>query len=137
MPALKNYRIYISHGWDWKEEYYRLADLLDKAPFFRWTNCSIPEYDPLRNSKNEKKIKQELDSHIKPVNLVIVLSGMYNAHSSWMQKEIDTAIKHNRPIIGVVPLGGHRIPAPVQEAVLETVDWNARSIVDAIRRNAR
>ncbi len=136
MPALRNYGVYISHGWDWKEEYYRLVELLNKAPLFNWTNYSIPEYDPIRTMVKKEEVERELDSHIRPVDIVIVLSGMYADHSDWMQGEIRVANKHDKPIVGVVPLGGHRVPPAIEEVALEIVDWNVKQIVDTIRKKA-
>lgn len=110
-------------------------NLLNNAPRFRWANYSVPEHDPL-HEKGKKAIEQGLIRHIKPVNIVCILSGMYTSHSDWMQKEIRMSVGLDKPIIGVIPLGGQRIPQAVQGVAHEIVGWSTNSIVSAIRRLA-
>ena len=111
MPALKTYDLFISHAWSYNEEYKRMVDFLRDAPNFKWRNYSVPEHDPLPNSK----LKERLYNQIKPVNAVIILSGMYVAYSDWIQTEIDIAIDYKKPIIGVRPWGQERTPQEVQD----------------------
>ena len=46
MPALKTYRLFISHAWQYHDDYYRLVEMLNAANNFRWYNYSVPEHDP-------------------------------------------------------------------------------------------
>jgi len=133
MPELKTYRIFISHAWTYSDEYDRLVDMLNKAPYFYWQNYSVPAYDPL-HTKTKRELEQSLYNQIRPTNIVIVLAGMYVPYREWIEKEIDIATEMKKPIIGVVPWGGERIPLRVQNAVNEMVRWNTSSIVDAIRK---
>ena len=47
MPELKTYDLFISHAWKYNEDYYRLVDMLNNAPNFKWRNYSVPEHDPV------------------------------------------------------------------------------------------
>ena len=132
MPDLKNYRVFISHAWEYNADYYRLIEMLDEAPLFNWSNYSVPEHDPL----DMKGLPAALERQIAPTNIVIILSGMYAAHSDWIQNEIDIAVEKSKPIIGIAPWGQQNIPVVVQEAAEEIVGWNTSSIVDAIRKYA-
>jgi hypothetical protein len=38
MPHLNTYDLFISHAWDYNAEYYRLVDMLNNAPNFKWRN---------------------------------------------------------------------------------------------------
>lgn len=129
------YRIFISHAWNYSEEYHRFVNLLDNAPYFSWKNYSVPEHDPL-HTRTRRETELGLQNHIRPVNIVVILSGMYTVYSDWMQREIDMAVELNRPIIGIIPWGIQRIPIAVQEVAYEMVGWNTNSIIDAIRRHA-
>ena len=133
MPELKTYRVFISHAWDYGGEYERLCNLLDNAPLFTWVNYSVPEDSPIHNAKTKKAIKDGLTNHIKPSQIEIVLGGMYGAYSDWMQTEMDIAVGFNKPILGIVPYGGERVPTAVQDAADEMVNWSTASIVSAIR----
>ncbi|MDD1679378.1 MAG: TIR domain-containing protein [Methanomicrobiales archaeon] len=106
--------------------------MLDDAPYFAWTNYSVPEHDPLPNSR----LAMHLRDQIRPSSIVIILSGMYAAHSDWIQYEIEIAREMGKPILGIKPWGNQMIPVAVSSAAREIVGWNTNSIVEAIRRNA-
>lgn len=136
MPQLKRYAVFISHAWDYSDEYYRFVNLLDNAQNFLWANYSVSEDDPLHNEKSKKAILEGLKRHMKPVSVVCILSGMYTSHSDWMQQEIDMAVEIGKPMIGVMPYGSQKIPQAVQDAADEIVGWSTGSIVSAIRELA-
>lgn len=139
MPYLKTYDLFISHSWRYSDEYKRLVDLLNNAPYFKWRNYSCPEHDPAIDPDSEagkRKLMQALKNQIKPVNCVIVLSGLYVVYSYWIQKEIEIAVEYYKPIIGVKPWGKPLVPRAVQEVAAEIVGWNTNSIVDAIRKHS-
>jgi len=139
MPELKIYDIFISHAWRYSDDYYSLVKLLNEAPNFTWRNYSDPKHDPVVDPDDDvgrRKLVKELDEQIRPVNCVIIISGMYVAYSDWIQTEIDIAKQYRKPIIGVKPLGQERTPQAVQDVADEMVGWNTDSIVSVIRRHA-
>lgn len=135
MPALKTYDLFISHAWTYNEHYHRLVGLLNDADLFHWRNYSVPEHDPLIGG-NEKKLTEELDKQIRPVNAVLVIAGMYVNFREWIQKEIDLSQKYEKPIIGIYPWGSEHMPQAVREASVTLVKWNTDPIVNAIRKHA-
>jgi hypothetical protein len=135
MPELKTYRIFISHAWEYDDEYYRLLRMLDEAPNFYYHNYSVPEHDPL-HTRTDRQLEQALYDQIKPTHIVIILAGMYVSYRYWIQKEIDIALEMDKPIIGIVPWGSKKVPQAVQDAADEIVGWRTDSIVRAIRENA-
>jgi hypothetical protein len=133
MPTLRTYNIFISHAWDYNEDYYRCEKFLNEAPNFNWKNLSVPEHDPILDSE---KLAAELHNQMRPAHVFLILSGMYVAHSDWIQYEINFARRIGRPIIGIKPWGSVATPVAVQNGADEIVGWNSASIVDAIRRRA-
>ncbi len=131
MPGLHTYRIFISHAWKYNESYYRLIGYLDDATSFSYANYSVPKHDP-----KDGDIEEALKRQIRPVEVVVILAGMYVAHSDWIQFEIDFANLLSKPILGIRPWGAQRTPTAVSEAADEIVGWNTSSIVSAIRRLA-
>ena len=131
VPALKTYDVFISHAWTYSDDYYRLVNLLNEANNFKWRNYSVPKHDPKDGSLEEALRKQ-----IRPVNIVIILAGMYVNHSKWIEFEMDFADEKDKPMIGVRPRGAQRTPKQVQDRVKEMVGWTTSSIVDAIRKYA-
>jgi hypothetical protein len=130
MPALKIYDLFISHAWNYNEDYYKMVEYLKTAPNFSWRNYSVPEHDPLPMDK----LAERLYNQIRPVNSVIIVAGMYVPQSDWILTEIEIAKKLNKPIIGVKPWGAQVVPTVVQSVAKEIVGWNTDSIVGAIRR---
>ena len=132
MPELKRYRLFASHAWHRSDDYLRIFEFLDNANNFIYANHSVPmdnAFDGLSHSQLEEQIRNQ----IRPVQCVIILSGIYVSYSSWIQFEIDFAKSLSKPIIGIRPWGSERMPTAVQQAANIIVGWNTNSIVDAIR----
>lgn len=141
MPTLKTYDLFISHAWKYGDEYDRLINLLDSAPYFYYRNYSAPEDKPLHNLDGSSvskslEIKQAIDRKIAPVNAVIIISGMYANNREWMEYEIETAMRYRKPIIAVIPRGNTLMPAYIQHVSDTIVGWNTSSVVEAIRQYA-
>jgi len=140
MPELKRYGLFISHAWEYGEEYNRIVKMLKEAPYFSFKDFSCPRENPAVDPRKHypiAKLTEELKYQICPVNCVIILSGMYVAYSDWIQREIDIALSMGKPIVGVYPWGHERLPHAVSDVADEVVRWNTSSIVGAIRRNSR
>lgn len=137
MPSLYDYRIFISHAWKYRDDYIRLVNLLDAAPYFHYFNYSAPEQKPLFPSGTpytSSDIARKITDKIRPAQITLVISGMYAAYSDWMQYEIDESLRMRMPVIGIMPRGQERVPLYVRDRVDDLVGWNTSSIVSAIRR---
>lgn len=133
MPELYVYKLFISHAWGYNESYYRLYNMLVQAPNFRFANYSVPKHDPV-DAGNKTKLGEELRQQIRPVNVVLILGGMYVNYSEWIQFEIDYADYLGKPIIGIRPWNAQLMPNAVQNISKEVVGWSTSNIVSAIRR---
>ncbi|KVT69097.1 nuclease [Burkholderia ubonensis] len=136
MPALKTYVGFISHAWSYHDEYARLEQMLRGAPNFLFRNSSVPRTNPILGVRSTQQLTNALDEQIRVSNIVLILGGMYAAHSEWIEVEIKIAAAYRKPIIGVVPWGQQRTPQVVQLAAKEMVRWNTDSIVSSIRQYA-
>lgn len=133
MSLLHRYKLFISHAWRYSERYERMIYFLNAAPRFIYANHSVPE-DSGFGRMNVAELKEQLREQIRPVEIVIIIGGMYVAHSDWIQFEIDYAELLGKPILGIRPRGAQLMPAAVTQAADEVVNWNTDSIVNAIRR---
>lgn len=135
MPSLHAYKIFISHAWKYGESYNRILEMLDGAANISYINYSAPEDKPLNidDSARVHEVKEAITNKIRPVECVVVLSGMYTAYSKWMQYEIDEAVRLGKYIVGVRPWGSSIVPKCVADVADEIVGWNTDSIVSAIR----
>ncbi|WIX32778.1 TIR domain-containing protein [Salinicola sp. JS01] len=132
MPYLHNYRLFVSHAWRYSERYDRAIKFLNSAPNFSWTNYSVP-VDKKFGHMSVHALEEELRQQIRPTQCVVVLAGMYVAHSDWIQFEIDFAKSLGKPILGIIPWGADRTPISVSLAANKMVGWNANAIVSGIR----
>lgn len=133
MPTLHNYRLFISHAWRYSERYERVIKFLDEANNFIYSNYSVPEAKRFEKM-SAAQLTEEIKDQIRPVQCVIIASGMYVAHSDWIQFEIDFAKGLGKPILGIRPWGSTNVPTAVAQSADEIVGWNSGSIVSAIRR---
>ena len=134
MPALKTRMIFISHAWSYTQHYNKVVEWFDDAENFSWKNCSVPSNDALPD-KTTTGLRTGMTRQINPSQVVVILGGMYAAHSNWIEYEIKEAKRMNKPIVGVKPWGQERIPHIVKEASwCEPVGWNSASVVRAVRQ---
>ena len=135
---MKTYHIFISHAWKYTEHYNKIVQWLNEAQSegkFNWKNYSVPQHDPLidpNTTIGKTKLKNSLEAQIKPASIVIILAGMYAAHSDWIDFEVDTAVSYKKFIIRVKPWGQERIPKKVSDNANVMVGWNKSSVVDAV-----
>lgn len=132
MPQLKTRMIFISHAWSYDEHYWKIVQWFNDAPNFDWKNCSVPNHDSLPD-KTSRGLSNGMSRQISPAQIVLLLGGMYAAHSDWIDYEISEAKRMGKTIIGVVPWGQERIPLNVQAAAHKMVGWNSASVIQAVR----
>lgn len=133
MPQLKNYRIMISHSWNYSNQYNKVVSWLNNANYFSWFNHSVSCDNPLDVS-SKSELKKRLTNKMIPCSAVVVVAGMYAAYSEWIDYEIDEAIRMGKPIIGIRPWGSERTPQKIVDNADVLVGWNAASVVTAIRQ---
>jgi hypothetical protein len=132
MPELKTRRLFISHAWTYSTHYNTLVKWFNEEPNFSWINYSVPSDDGC-TEKTKSGLKTCLTNQMRPAQGIIILAGMYAAHSDWIDYEIDEAVRMGKTIIGVRPWGQERMPVKVQEASNTIANWNSASIISAVR----
>ena len=132
MPTLNTRRLFISHAWSYDYHYNKVVEWFDDASNFDWRNYSVPSHDACSET-TKKGLKECLTRQINPSQGIIILAGMYAAHSDWIDYEIDEALRLGKTIIGVRPWGQERTPIKIQNAADVMVNWQQSSIVDTVR----
>ena len=132
MPDLKTRMLFISHAWQYEQAYLTLENWFNAAPNFSWKNCSIPSTHALPD-KTTAGLAAGITRQMNPAQGVLIIAGMYAAHSGWIDYEIAEARRMNKTIIGIRPWGQERMPVKVQETADIMVNWNSQSIIDAVR----
>lgn len=138
--SIHRVHVFVSHSWAYSEHYERIHGwLFDKGWRFgqarvAFKDYSVPKDDPIHDAGNARELKEAIYRHISPCHVVVIPTGMYTAHSKWIQKEIDGAEQYAKPILGVNPWGQQRRSTAVQEVADEIVGWNEKSVVSGIWR---
>lgn len=133
MPYLHDHKLFISHAWKYSERYKRAISFLNDASNFKWSNFSVPEDDAFEGMTTDQ-LAEQIRRQIRPVQCVVIVSGMYVNQSGWIQFEMDFAKQLSKPILGIRRWGEQRTPQSVVDCADEMVNWNSASIVAAIRR---
>ena len=125
------YRIFISHSWNYSNEYDSIIDFLDKQGV-DYYNHSVPKNDPVHTNGTDKQLYDAIEAKIKGCSCVIILAGVYASYSKWINKEIEIDQKYRKPIIAVRYWGAARFSTVVMNAADRIVGWNSKSVADAI-----
>lgn len=129
-------RVFVTHAFAEHHDYVRVFEYLETASNFFYFNCSAPDRAPAAGGK--EALRDELRRQIKNAEAVVVLSSLYEENRDWVTYQMDAAQARDLPLIAIEPFGGiGRVPEDVAKRASEVVGWNERSIVDAIRRQAR
>ncbi len=132
----KEYKIFISHSWQYSDTLEALRNLINARGYFSATYEESTRDKPI-NSDDESYVKRRLSQKIGNSDVILALAGVYASHSSWMQWELDKAIELGIPIIGIIPRGQDRISTIASSRSVVDIKSNTESIVAAIRAHAK
>ncbi|NCF50676.1 hypothetical protein GWP57_03635 [Gammaproteobacteria bacterium] len=129
-------RVFVTHTFDEGDDYLRVFEFLESMENFFYLNVSKPDNIPLQGGS--EAIKDELIQQIKASEVVIVLPAVYEAQPELLNYMMDVADANGIGMITIRPYGGlDETPPEIVGRVKEHIDWNARTIVDALKRVAR
>jgi hypothetical protein len=128
-------KIFVAHGFQQDEDYLRVFEYLESSHNFFYLNCSSPDY---RGSPESDAAKNELRRQIALAEVVVIPSSLFTKYRDLVNFEVNCAKGLEKPVV-VLEAFGVKEKMPVQLEALgdEIVDWNERTLVDAIRRQAR
>lgn len=138
LKMTREYKVFITHSWEYHDLYKKVIDLLNKESDFKWTECSSPDSQP-SHAYTDKEFEFELYYQLKPVHVVIALAPLYVSHKKWIKKEIDMATEKfdpPKPIISLESWGAERTPPELTRISKELVGWTSLAIVKAIKEHA-
>ncbi len=136
MPEDNPIRVFVTHNFVEDGDYLRVFEFLEGVDKFFYVNCSKPENMP--DAGGLEAIKEELISQIKISEAVVVLASQFIENADIVTFQMDAAEANEKPMIAIRPFGGlDEMPAELVNRISEHVEWNAREIADAVRRQAR
>jgi len=128
------HRVFISHSWRYEDHYEEVKQLLDDAYGFEYFDHSVSSDEPL-DAQLPNHLRKKFGDQIRSTSVVLVLAGMYVAHSEAIQDEIEIATQMGKPIVGVIPQGNKQVPRLVKENAAELVEADGNEILNAIERH--
>jgi len=128
-------KLFVAHGFERNEDYLRVFEYLESSHNFYYINCSSPDY---KGAPDNEAIRTELRRQIGLAEVAIFPAGLYSLHRDWLEFELNCAKGFEKPVI-VLEAFGAKAKTPVQLEALadEVIEWNERTLADAIRRQAR
>jgi hypothetical protein len=128
-------RLFVSHVFEASDDYYRVFEYLESSHNFYYRNCSDPES---RVAAAPEAMREELRRQIALAEVVIVPAGQYSRHREWIDFQLNCAKGFDKPVIVLEAFGvTEKLPVQLEALGDEILEWDARSIADAIRRQAR
>lgn len=134
---LRTHNIFISHSWNYSQAYLNLTNLLEYEKGFKFRNYSVPRNNPIHQACSTIKLREAIKEKMRPCGVVLILAGVYSTYSKWINIEIEiaqSAFHCRKPIIAIKPHGNINISSIVRNSSDLVVNWNANSIVKAIRK---
>ena len=129
-------RIFVTHLFKQDPDYARVFEYLESRDRFFYVNYSNPDNIP--GSGGSEAIKQELRTQIEPAEVLVMPIAHFDENPDLVRFQMDVAQAFKKPVIAVSSFGGTiAMPKEVLDRADDIVEWNDRSITDAIRREAR
>jgi hypothetical protein len=129
-------RLFVTHAWDTSDEYLRIFEYLESARNFFYKNLSAPEKAPAGGGKEADR--EELRRQMAQAECVIALPGLYAKQSELLLFELAFAKASDKPVILMRPFGANAVtPKEVTSLSDQTVEWDGRALVDALKAQAR
>jgi len=128
-------KVFVGHGFELSEDYNRVFEYLESSHNFYYVNCSSPD---ARGSFDRDALREELRRQIVLAEVVVIPSALYRTHRDWVDFELNCAKGMDKPVIVLEAFGvKEKLPVQLEALADEIIEWNERSIVDAIKRQAR
>jgi hypothetical protein len=128
-------RLFITHNWEENDDYTRVFEYLEAPGTFYYVNTSQPH---AKRPIDKESQREDLRRQIAPCEVIIALPTVYRAAPDMVLFQMNFAKAADRPIIAMENFGSTE---PLAKAIKDLADevsaWTARSLIDALRRQAR
>ena len=128
-------RLFVTHAWVENDDYVRIFEYLEASGTFYYLNTSKPEAKRPFDKESEW---EDIRRQIAPSEVIIVLPAVYELAPELVLFQMNFAKSADRPIVAMENFGSTQ---PLAKTILDLADevsaWNERSLIDALRRQAR
>jgi hypothetical protein len=128
-------RLFVTHCWEENDDYTRVFEYLEAPGTFYYINTSQPQ---AKRPIDKESQREDLRRQIAPCEVVIALPAAYRSAPELVLFQMTFAKAADRPIIAMENFGSiEGLPKAVKDLADEVSAWNERSLIDALRRQAR
>jgi len=129
-------RVFVVHTYAEHPDYVRVFEYLESRPNFYYHNCSNPAAKPA--SADSEVIKEELRRQIQLAEIVILPVTIFATNPVLVTFQVDAAKGLKKPVLAIKSFGETvAIKKSLLDKADDIVDWNNRTITEAIKRLAR
>lgn len=129
-------RVYAVHGWHKDEDYVRLFEYLESSDNFFYRAVSNPDATSPQGDGTAAR-RTLIGEGLKLAECVVCPAGTWEHYNDWARFTVEAARALDLPVIALEHFGPKNIDMRLKGHATLTVGWDSRSIVDAIRREAR
>ena len=128
-------RLFVTHAWDENDDYSRVFEYLEAPGTFYYHNTSQPE---AKRPIDKESQREDLRRQIAPAEVIVVLPAVYITAPELVLFQMNFAKAADRPIVALENFGStDPIPKAIKDLADEVSPWNERSLIDALKRQAR
>ena len=128
-------RLFVAHNWRENDDLLRVFEYLESSRNFYYRSTTQAQSARPVGSEAER---EDLRRQIAPAEVLIVLPATYRAESDIVLFQLNFARSAGRPVIAMENFGSNQpLPKAIVELADEVCPWNERSLVDALKRQAR
>lgn len=128
-------KLFVGHLWEADDDYHRVFEFFEGARNFYYLNYSAPDRCP---GTDKEAQKEELRRQIAPVEAVILCAMHHRRAPDLVEFQANYAKASDKPVILLGSFGAASvIPKKLLSLADETLEWDERALIDAIRRQAR
>lgn len=129
-------RLFVSHLYAPDESYLRVFEYLESALNFFYKNLATPDQAP--RSHEKEALKEDLRRQMNEAEVVLIVSALHARDPVLIEFQALYGKACEKPVLVMQPFGTEKpVPKALVDLADEIVDWNARDMSDAIRRQAR
>ncbi len=129
-------KVFVAHVFAEYPEYLRVFEYLESRPNFYYHNCSNPAAQPA--SSDSEALKEELRRQIGLAEILILPVNLFGTNPVLVTFQVDAAKGLKKPVLAIKSFGETvAIKKSLLDKADDVVDWNDRTIAEAIKRLAR
>ncbi len=128
-------RLFVAHSWEENDDYTRVFEYLEAPGTFYYVNTSQPHG---KRPIDKESQREDLRRQIAPCEVVVVTPLAYRAAPELVLFQMTFAQAADRPIVVMENFGSiEPLAKAIKDMANEVSAWNERSLIDALRRQAR